>query len=193
MTQFLGEGTLGVSLDGRTSTVIALATAAVLRDEAAIKQTVADALAAGVSNNEILDVMTVAARVQQSINLTNILQGMQGAQPAAPPPTAVAAPPPRRRGRPLGSRNVRSRAATPDSPPADEAPPAAVAEIPAAFSSRDDFLESTGRKFPGEDAGRPPVPHGGPARKDNSYGPRQDRPQLGVPPPGPLCRSTRPQ
>ena len=124
MTQFLGEGSLGVSLDSRTSVVVALATAAAVRDEAAIRQTVADALAAGVSNNEILDVMTVAARVQQGINLSNILQGMQGAQAAAAPPSAAAEPPRRRRGRPPGSRNAR------------RAPQAAPPQVDAPRSSR---------------------------------------------------------
>ena len=110
MTGLLGDSSLGISLDSRTSVIVALATAAAVRDEAAIRQAVSDALADGISNNEILDIMTVAARIQQSINLNNILQGIQGGTTAG----ADAGAPRRRRGRPPGSRSTQVSGRRPD-------------------------------------------------------------------------------
>ena len=145
MTGLLGENSLGISLDSRTSVIVALATAAAVRDEVAIRQAVADALADGINNNEILDIMTVAARIQQSINLNNILQGIQGA-PAAASAGAVAGTPRRRRGRPPGRRSARSQAEPPTPEPSSESASDAE-DIAAAFSSREDFWDQLVASF----------------------------------------------
>ena len=144
VTGLLGENSLGISLDDRTSVVVALATAASMRDEGGIRQAVADALSAGISNNEILDIMTVAARIQQSISLNHILMGMQGGSPAATPSTLTAAGTPRRRrGRPPGSGRTRAQQAAetsaPQEPQVAPTPEPEPDDVPAAFSSRDDF------------------------------------------------------
>ena len=142
VTGLLGENSLGISLDDRTSVVVALATAASMRDEGGIRQAVADALSAGISNNEILDIMTVAARIQQSISLNHILMGMQGGSPAATPGTLTAAGTPRRRrGRPPRSGRARqaAEAPAPQEPQVAPTPEPEPDDVPAAFSSRDDF------------------------------------------------------
>ena len=143
MTEFVSANLPGVSLDSRTSIVVSLATAASVRDEAAIRQAVSDALAEGISNSEILDIMTVAARIQQSISLNNVLQGIQGSAPSRSTP-APAGNGRRRRGRPPGRKSANtqtagssSRRATPPPPPPE--PEAPAVDIPAAFASREDF------------------------------------------------------
>ncbi len=139
MTQFLTEEAVGVSLDSRAYALVALATATTLQDEVKIKRSVADAIAAGVSNNEILDVMTIAARIQQSIRLNTIIQSMQGVPSSGPvSETAARAAPSRRRGRPPGSRNVRRRPHELTTRPVPGAQRSSET-IPAAFSSRADF------------------------------------------------------
>ncbi len=120
--------------------MVALATAASVRDEAAMRLAVSDALAAGINNNEILDIMTVSARIQQTISLNNILQGL-GSAPAVSVGPASAGTGRRRRGRPPGRRPAAAQepAPAPEPEPEPEPAPAPAEDIPAAFESRDDF------------------------------------------------------
>ena len=160
MTQRQSAGQGGDSPDQRLMALVAIGAATGLGNQDAVQQAIRDAVAAGASQEEILDVVAAATRFVQSINLENILEQM-GSAPAAPvrrrrgrPPAAAApeipesaavaeaaaAAPRRRRGRPPGSRN-RVRQAT----------AAATAQQPAsavsAFANRDEFWEALTASF----------------------------------------------
>ena len=161
-------GQSGESPDSRMTALVAIATATGIGNQDVVHRTIRDAIAAGASQEEILDVVTAATRFVQGINLENIFEQLQGAELAAPPraatrrrgaraaaapsaapqsdPAATEAPPastgaaPRRRGRPPGSRNVVRRETA--APPA----PDAVVAV-SAFANRDDFWDALTTRF----------------------------------------------
>ncbi len=165
MTQRQSAGQSGDSPDRRLMALVAIGTATGLGNQDVVQRAIRDAVAAGASQEEILDAVAAATRFVQGINLENILEQMSGepvaptrrrrrrapaaASPVMPESAAVAetaaAAAPRRRGRPPGSRNRVRQATTATTAPR----PASTAP---AFANRDEFWDaltaSFGEKMP---------------------------------------------